>query len=51
MPTTLQQLRDATYNILNENQNSTTYPATLVDQMINMAELKICNGAVSKYST
>jgi hypothetical protein len=51
MPTTLQQLRDATYNILNENQDSTTYPSSLVDTMINMAELKICNGSVTKYSS
>lgn len=46
MATTLQQLRDIAYGILREEEDTSAYPLILIDQFINAAELRICNGKV-----
>lgn len=46
MSVTLTNLRNGVYDLLREEQNSSAYPYTLVDQMINSAQLRICNGQV-----
>jgi len=46
MTTTLQNLRDLTYEILREDENTWAYPLTFVDQLLNSAQQRICNGRV-----
>jgi len=42
MSTTLSTLRTQLYDLLREEENSSAYPYTMVNQMINSTELKIC---------
>ena len=52
MPTTtLQQLRDKAYAIINEPQTSQTYPLAFMDLLLNEAQRKICSGSVINYQT
>lgn len=45
--TTLQQLRDISYNIIREEQSDTSaYPVSLLDLMLNSAQQRICTGMV-----
>lgn len=46
MSTTLTQLRTLTYALLREEENSSAYPYTLVDQLLNSAQMRICSGQV-----
>jgi hypothetical protein len=47
MSTTLQQLRDISYNIIREEQSDTSaYPVSLLDLMLNSAQQRICTGMV-----
>lgn len=45
MATTLSDLRTQCYELLREEENSSAYSYTIVDQMINSAQLRICTGA------
>jgi len=46
MSVTLTQLRNVFYDLLREEQDSSAYPYTLADLMLNSSELRICNGRV-----
>lgn len=46
MATTLQQLRNVVYDILREEQDSSAYPYSLVDLLINSSQQRICMGRV-----
>lgn len=46
MSVSLTTLRKQVYDLLREEQDSNAYPYTLVDQMINSAQLRICTGQV-----
>lgn len=46
MATTLSDLRTLCYAILREEENSSSYSYTLVDQLINSAQQRICSGIV-----
>lgn len=46
MATTLQDLRDVFYSILRETSNSSAYPLTFVDLLLNAAQQRICLGNV-----
>ena len=46
MSTSLQDLRDISYDILKENEDVSAYPLTLIDQLLNSAQLRICNWLV-----
>ena len=43
---TLSDLRAKCYDILREEENSSAYPYSLVDDLINTAQQKICSGLV-----
>lgn len=51
MAVTLSTLRTLSYNILREQENSSAYPYTLMDQMLNSAQLRICSGNVTDART
>lgn len=46
MSTTLTQIRTQCYNILREDEDSSAYPYTLVDSLINSAQQRICSWLV-----
>jgi len=46
MAVTLQNLRDAVYDILREDEDAWAYPLTFVDQLLNSSQQRICNGRV-----
>lgn len=46
MSKTLSDLRNKCYNILREEENSSAYPYTLVDDLVNTAQQKICSWLV-----
>ena len=47
MATTLATLRTQVYDVLRELEEDTTaYPLSLVDSMINSAQLRICSGKI-----
>lgn len=46
MSVTLTQLRTQVYNILREDEDTSAYPYTLVDSLINSAQQRICSGLV-----
>lgn len=46
MATTLQNLRDIFYGILREDENSSAYPLSLTDILLNAAQQKLCNWLV-----
>jgi len=45
MAVTLSDLRTQCYELLREDENSSAYSYTLVDQMLNSAQLRIATGA------
>jgi hypothetical protein len=51
MATTLQNLRDICYGIINEPQSSQTYPLSYMDTLINQAQYKLCSGSVINFET
>ena len=46
MSTSLSTLRTQVYDILREKEDSSSYPYTLVDSLINSAQLRICSGLI-----
>jgi len=44
MSKTLQNMRDISYAILKEDEDTSAYPLTLIDSLINGAQLSICSG-------
>jgi len=46
MSVTLTQLRTQVYDILREEADSSAYPYTLVDSLINSAQQRICSGLI-----
>jgi len=42
MSTTLSTIRKLAYDLLREEEDSSAYPYTLMNQVINSAELAIC---------
>jgi len=44
LATTLSTLRSLSYSILREEEDSSAYPYTLIDQTLNSAQLRICTG-------
>lgn len=46
MATTLQDLRNTFYNILREDEDSSAYPLTLTDLLLNSAQQRICMGNI-----
>lgn len=46
MATTLQNLRDVVTDILREEEDTSAYPNTFVDLLLNSAQQRICNGLV-----
>jgi len=46
MSVTLSQLRTKAYAILREEEESSAYSYTLIDDLLNTAQLKICSGLV-----
>lgn len=46
MSVTLSNLRTLGYNLLREEENSSAYPYTLIDSMLNSAQQSICAGKV-----
>lgn len=46
MSVTLSSLRTMFYDILREEQDTSAYPLTFADQLINAAQQRICNGRV-----
>lgn len=46
MATTLQDLRNIFYAILREEEDTSAYPLTLVDLLLNTAQQSICMGNV-----
>ena len=43
---TLADVRTVVYDNLREDQNDTTYSATLIDSFINLAQRKFCSGRI-----
>jgi hypothetical protein len=43
MSKTLSDLRGKCYNILREEEDSSAYPYSLVDDLVNTAQQKICS--------
>jgi hypothetical protein len=46
MATTLQDLRNTFYNLLREEEDTSAYPLTLVDLLLNTSQQSICMGNV-----
>jgi hypothetical protein len=46
MATTLQDLRNIFYSILREEEDTSAYPLTLVDLLLNTSQQSICMGNV-----
>ena len=46
MSVTLQDLRDVVYDIMREDENTSAYPLTFIDTIINSSYQRICSGRI-----